>query len=260
MLLGGDCSLIASIHAHSWRADYKETGYCGFGDSCKFLHDRGDYKMGWQIEKEYDEEQKKKAAARIARAAAGGDPDADEDDNPFLIKEEEDAEGLPFACHICREPFRNPIQTQCGHYFCEECAVRHFGTSQACAICAKQTHGIFNPALKLIARLKATSAAAADADAPPAAAAAGTAGGSDGARAPADPALSAATARTTNSTTTAPGPGAESGGFRAHVARRTARAARESGWEVVADDPAAEQSSNPAADAAAAASGPAEAI
>lgn len=25
--------------------DYKETGYCGFGDSCKFLHDRGDYKM-----------------------------------------------------------------------------------------------------------------------------------------------------------------------------------------------------------------------
>jgi RING finger protein 113A len=48
--------------------DYKETGllsnvyfiliklfyllgYCGFGDSCKFLHDRSDYKHGWQIEK-----------------------------------------------------------------------------------------------------------------------------------------------------------------------------------------------------------------
>ena len=26
--------------------DYKETGYCGFGDSCKFMHDRSDYKHG----------------------------------------------------------------------------------------------------------------------------------------------------------------------------------------------------------------------
>jgi len=32
--------------------DYKETGFCGFGDSCKFMHDRGDYKHGWQLERE----------------------------------------------------------------------------------------------------------------------------------------------------------------------------------------------------------------
>ena len=38
--------------------DYKNTGYCGYGDSCKFLHDRGDYKPGWQIEKDYDEAEK----------------------------------------------------------------------------------------------------------------------------------------------------------------------------------------------------------
>ena len=25
--------------------DYKETGMCGFGDSCIYVHDRGDYKM-----------------------------------------------------------------------------------------------------------------------------------------------------------------------------------------------------------------------
>lgn len=31
--------------------DYKETGYCGYGDSCKFMHDRGDYKMGWEIDR-----------------------------------------------------------------------------------------------------------------------------------------------------------------------------------------------------------------
>lgn len=35
--------------------DYKETGFCGFGDSCKFLHDRSDYKFGWQLEREIQE-------------------------------------------------------------------------------------------------------------------------------------------------------------------------------------------------------------
>ena len=31
--------------------DYKETGFCGYGDSCKFVHDRGDYKSGWELDK-----------------------------------------------------------------------------------------------------------------------------------------------------------------------------------------------------------------
>ncbi len=34
--------------------DYKETGYCGYGDACKFVHDRGDYKSGWELEKVSD--------------------------------------------------------------------------------------------------------------------------------------------------------------------------------------------------------------
>lgn len=33
--------------------DWKETGYCGFGDSCKFMHDRGDYKAGWELERDW---------------------------------------------------------------------------------------------------------------------------------------------------------------------------------------------------------------
>lgn len=30
--------------------DYYEHGYCGFGDTCIFIHDRGDYKSGHQLD------------------------------------------------------------------------------------------------------------------------------------------------------------------------------------------------------------------
>ena len=40
--------------------DFKETGYCGFGDSCVFLHDRSDYKTGWELEREWEQKQKLK--------------------------------------------------------------------------------------------------------------------------------------------------------------------------------------------------------
>eukprot|EP00959_Pyramimonas_sp_CCMP1952_P061403 1283109-Pyramimonas_sp.AAC.1 len=42
--------------------DYKETGYCGYGDACKFMHDRGDYKSGWELDKEWDEKEKARKA------------------------------------------------------------------------------------------------------------------------------------------------------------------------------------------------------
>lgn len=78
--------------------DYKETGFCGFGDSCKFLHDRSDYKAGWQLEQEH------------APGFRGNDGDSDGDDTKYEIHSDE--ETLPFKCFICRKSFTDPIITK----------------------------------------------------------------------------------------------------------------------------------------------------
>lgn len=97
--------------------DYKETGYCGYGDACKFMHDRGDYKSGWQMEKEWDEREK----ARKRELAMGG---GGEDGGGGSDDDEDDNYDLPFACSICRRPFEDPVETKCKHYFCEHCALK----------------------------------------------------------------------------------------------------------------------------------------
>eukprot|EP00967_Tisochrysis_lutea_P010500 scaffold12024_cov22-Tisochrysis_lutea.AAC.1 len=45
------CTFPACTHLHSLCKDYKETGFCSYGDSCKFMHDRGDYKMSWELDR-----------------------------------------------------------------------------------------------------------------------------------------------------------------------------------------------------------------
>ena len=115
--------------------DFKETGFCGFGDSCKFLHDRSDYKHGWQLERDYQ----------------AGDYDK-VDPNAYEI--DSDGEELPFSCLMCRESFKNPVVTKCGHYFCEQCALKHFKKSSRCFTCNEQTSGVFNPAKEITRRMK----------------------------------------------------------------------------------------------------------
>lgn len=75
--------------------DYKETGFCGFGDSCKFLHDRSDYKHGWQLEQEWD---------------AGEYGKEDEDDKKYEI--DSDSDLFPDECGICKGPFDKPVITK----------------------------------------------------------------------------------------------------------------------------------------------------
>jgi RING finger protein 113A len=160
--------------------DYKETGFCGFGDTCIYLHDRGDTKSGWQMEQEY-EEKKRKEEERKGRemerfmnsmmcgevgdgsAVKNKSADGGGDDDGFGGNNEEDRnaksgidDGIPYACHICRGPFQNPVVTTCGHYFCESCMqsrIREAGSdSTACPICQKDTHGVLNHPQKLVAK------------------------------------------------------------------------------------------------------------
>ncbi|KFZ24011.1 hypothetical protein V502_01493 [Pseudogymnoascus sp. VKM F-4520 (FW-2644)] len=122
--------------------DYKTTGFCGFGDNCKYLHAREDYKAGWQLDKEWETVTKGKkniGGTTVARAGRGGGEEEEEDDDAEL-------EGVPFACIICREGYKHPVVTRCGHYFCEACALGRYRKDPSCAACGSGTGGVFNVA------------------------------------------------------------------------------------------------------------------
>jgi RING finger protein 113A len=118
--------------------DRVETGFCGFGDTCKFLHDRGDYLHGWQLDNSFLSSSAAGGSFLAKQAArANGEQDADDPDN--------ENEDLPFACLLCRKPFGNePIITLCGHYFDSGCAVKRFAKTGKCFACGKGTNGVFN--------------------------------------------------------------------------------------------------------------------
>ena len=128
--------------------DYKQTGFCGFGDSCKFLHAREDYKQGWQLDKDWENVTKGKkisgkTVASANRDKAGNEDGASDDDDDAVL------EGIPFACIICKKPYTNPVVTKCGHYFCEACALKRYRKYPSCAACGAGTAGVFNGAKNL---------------------------------------------------------------------------------------------------------------
>ncbi|KAM5347089.1 hypothetical protein ACJ41O_010094 [Fusarium nematophilum] len=127
--------------------DYKQTGHCGFGDSCVFLHDRTDVKQGWQLDREWENVAKgKKNLGGTVVASANRDRKQEEDEDEAEIAM---LEKIPFACIICKESYREPIVTRCGHYFCEPCALKRYRKDPTCAACGAGTNGVFNSAKKL---------------------------------------------------------------------------------------------------------------
>ncbi|GFH49542.1 RING finger protein 113A [Chaetoceros tenuissimus] len=137
--------------------DYKDTGFCGFGDSCIYLHDRGNSLSGWQLEEEY--EKKKKAEQEKKEREMDMFCKEIEGKDTSTVETNIGSDGLPFACYLCREPFTDPIVTTCFHYFCQKCIMANVkennensttaSTSSACPICGKDTHGVFNYPNKL---------------------------------------------------------------------------------------------------------------
>ncbi|KAH0565214.1 RNA-splicing factor [Trichoglossum hirsutum] len=128
--------------------DYKQTGFCGFGDTCKFLHAREDYKQGWELDRDWEigTMGKKVAGTTVAsanRSANTGFGDGDDDGDDELL------ENIPFACIICKRPYTDPIVTKCGHYFCEACALNSYRKNPSCAACGAGTGGVFNGAKNL---------------------------------------------------------------------------------------------------------------
>jgi len=122
--------------------DFKKTGFCGFGESCKFAHTREDYKQGWQLDKEWEDVTKGKkvtGGTKIASANRNAEEENSEDEDAML-------EGIPFACIICKDKYKDPIVTKCGHYFCESCALKRYRKDPSCAACGAGTGGVFNVA------------------------------------------------------------------------------------------------------------------
>lgn len=111
--------------------DYAKTGYCGYGDNCKFLHSREDFKSGWKINKDWIQEE--------------------ENDDDGIDERIKDIKDIPFKCVICEDDYKNPVVTPCEHYFCRKCFsqnIKDTGSSK-CVICGENTHGTAKIATKL---------------------------------------------------------------------------------------------------------------
>jgi RING finger protein 113A len=133
--------------------DYFETGHCAFGDTCIFIHDRTDYAGGHQLEKDWNDKQRK-LHKRLMGKKYGDDSFSDSEEDAVSQKIDDiDDEGLPLKCKICSNFFREPIMTECGHYFCESCALKSYRNDKSCYSCQKPTHGIFHEAVKITQKL-----------------------------------------------------------------------------------------------------------
>lgn len=104
--------------------DFHDSGYCSWGDSCLYAHDRTNYKRGWELDKEWEDQQR----AQMTAAPKSTEHSAD--------------------CPVCKGDFREPVKTNCGHFFCEDCILTSFKKSKNCPVCQKKLNGAFGAVSK----------------------------------------------------------------------------------------------------------------
>lgn len=105
--------------------DWMETGFCVFGDSCKFMHVRDESRAGFQLDAEWEALSKKRAKKD------------DKIENRVAL---EDATPV---CGVCKKrDVERPRRTkECGHIFCEACILAAFRKKPRCPTCSTPISG-----------------------------------------------------------------------------------------------------------------------
>lgn len=132
--------------------DYKETGYCGYGEACKFLHDRSDYKSGWQIKNENACFISSHTLLQAIPYDESGSISSETKYSNQLQMFNNNPNSLPLACALCHDSWSETsktVKTVCGHYFHEQCALKHHSRISTCFVCESATKGIFNAAKEI---------------------------------------------------------------------------------------------------------------